>query len=281
MKNVLITGANSYIGDAVHRHLTAAGHAVTVLDMIGEGWHSTDFSPFDAVFHVAGIAHDTGGTRDAALYFRVNRDLAIATAQRAKACGVGQFVFMSSMLVYNGCKDRTITAQTPPTVRGCYGDSKLQADLALQTMNSDPFRVAVLRPPMIFGRGCKGNFPRLLNLARTVPVFPNIQNQRSMLHIDNLCEFVKLAVETRSAGVFFPQNADYFCTTDMVRTLAELHGRTLRTTRLFNGLIRLASPLLPPLRKLFGSLIYEKEMSNHFEARYRVADNRKSLEESI
>jgi UDP-glucose 4-epimerase len=281
MKNVLITGANSYIGQAVRGHLAAAGHAVTVLDMLGEGWRQTDFSPFDAVFHVAGIAHDTGNTRDAALYYAVNRDLALATAGRAREHGVGQFVFMSSILVYNGCKDRTITAKTVPAVRGCYGDSKLQADLALQAMNTESFRVAVLRPPMIFGRGCKGNFPRLITLARKAPVFPDIANQRSMLYIGNLCEFVKLAIEHRSAGVFFPQNGDYFRTTDMVRTLAKLLGRRLRTTRLFNGPIRLASPLLPPLRKLFGSLIYEMEMSDHFEGRYRVADNQKSLEESI
>jgi len=281
MKNVLITGANSYIGQAVRDRLAAAGHAVTVMDMIGDGWREADFSPFDAVFHVAGIAHDTGRKRDADLYYRVNRDLAVATAAKAKDSGVGQFVFMSSILVYNGCKDRTITAKTPPAVRGCYGDSKLQADLALQKMNSDTFRVAVLRPPMIFGRGCKGNFPRLVHLARKAPVFPNIRNRRSMLFVGNLCEFVKLAVENRSSGVFFPQNADYYCTTELVQTLAGLYGRNLKTTRLFNGLVRLASPLLPPLRKLFGDLIYEKEMSDHFEGRYRVADNRKSLEESI
>ena len=281
MKNVLITGANSYIGQAVRDHLTAAGHAVTVMDMIGDGWREADFSPFDSVFHVAGIAHEMGRKRDASLYYRVNRDLAIETAKKANDSGVGQFVFVSSMSIYDGCKDRTITARTPPAVRGCYGDSKLQADLALQDMNSDAFRVAVLRPPMIFGRGCKGNFPRLVNLARKAPVFPSIKNRRSMLFVGNLCEFVKLVIENRSSGVFFPQNSDYYCTTELAQALARLHGRNLKTTRLFNGLVRLAGPFTPSLRKLFGDLIYEKEMSDHFEGRYRVADNRKSLEESV
>jgi len=281
MKQVLITGANSYVGDAVQRHLVAAGHGVTVLDMIGDGWRTADFSPFDAVFHVAGIAHLKEKKRNKDAYFAVNADLPIDVANRAKESGCGQFIFMSSMSVYAGYENIRITAGTPYSPLGYYGHSKLKADLALQKMDSDRFRVAVLRPPMIFGKGCKGNFPRLVRLARSLPVFPKIQNQRSMLYMGNFCELVRLIVETNSAGVFFPQNAEYFCTSEMVERIAELSGKKLRTTRACNGPVRLFYPLLPPLRKLFGSLTYGQEMSDHFEGRYRIADNRKSLEESL
>lgn len=257
MKKVLITGANSYIGNAVEFWLKNAGHEVAVLDMIGDKWKDFDFAGFDTVFHVAGIAHDTNRKKDAELYYKINRDLTIETAKKAKASKVNQFIFMSSMLVYNGVKDRKITAKTKPKVKGCYGDSKLQADLALQEIDSEDFKVAILRPPMIFGKNCKGNFPRLVKLATKLPVFPNIKNERSMLHIDNLCEFVKAIIENESAGIFFPQNPEYFCTSELIKQIAELKGKKIRLTKLFNWAVWLAYPFLSPMRKLFGNLTYE------------------------
>jgi len=280
-QHVLIAGANSYIGDAAHARLSAAGHAVTVLDMLGDGWRKTDFTPFDTVFHVAGIAHLKEKRTNKDLYFSVNAELPVAVARRARESGCKQFIFMSSMSVYAGHGTGHITAGTPCKPGGYYGQSKLQADLALQQMDSERFRVAVLRPPMVFGKGCKGNFPRLVKLARTLPVFPAIRNARSMLHMDNLCELVRLIVETNASGLFFPQNAEYFCTSDLAARIAEASGKKLRTTRLCNGPVWLLRPFLPPLRKLFGNLTYGQEMSDHFEGRYRVVDNRKSIEESI
>ena len=280
MMKVLITGANSYIGLAAEKRLKEAGHRVDTLDMTGD-WKSYDFSGYDSVFHVAGIAHDTGNDKDAKLYYSVNRDLALETAAAAQAAGVGQFVFMSSMLVYNGSKERNITAETVPEVRGAYGDSKLQADLALQKMNGETFRVAVLRPPMVFGKGCKGNFPRLAGLVMKTPVFPDIDNRRSMLHIDNLSEFVRLTIENRADGVFFPQNAEYFRTTDLAVEIAAAKGKKLRTTKLFNWAVYCAKPLMSQLRKLFGDLTYDKSLSEHFDGAYRIVDNAESVRRSV
>ena len=280
MKRILITGANSYIGTAAERRLTAAGHTVDTLDMLGD-WQSHDFSAYDSVFHVAGIAHDTGNKKDAGLYYAVNRDLAVETARKAAAEGVKQFVFMSSMLIYNGVKERRITAETVPAVRGAYGNSKLQADLALQAMNGDTFKVAVVRPPMVFGANCKGNFPRLVKLAMKLPVFPDVGNERSMLHIDNRTELIRLIMENESSGVFFPQNAEYFRTTDLAVSIAEAKGKKLRTTKVFNWAVHCAKPLLPQLKKLFGDLTYDKSLSDHFGGAYRVVDNAESIRRSV
>jgi len=277
-KKILITGAGSYIGSAVEVRLNNAGHKVTVLDMIGDNWRNFDFSGYDSIFHVAGIAHDTGKKRDKELYYKVNRDLAVETAEKAQASGVKQFIFMSSMLVYNGVKDRNITAQTQPKIKGCYGDSKLQADLALQKMNSENFKVAIIRPPMIFGKDCKGNFPRL---AMKTPVFPKIKNKRSMLHIDNLCEFIKLVIENNSSGIFFPQNPDYFCTSELVKEIAIIKRKKLWLTCLFNWAVWILYPFSSSLKKLFGNLTYDKELSKTFDRRYQIISNEESLNKSI
>ena len=279
-KNILITGAQSYLGDAVCAWLQTAGHSVTVLDMRKPEWESLDFTPFDSVFHVAGIAHATG-KKNAELYYSVNRDLAIKTAQKAKDSGVRQFIFASSMYIYSGVKENNITLQTKPKTKknNCYGDSKLQADFALQAMSCDMFKVAVVRPPMIFGKDCKGNFPRLVSLTK-MPLFPKIQNQRSMLHIDNLCEIIKLIIEQHSFGMFFPQNAEYFNTAELVKAIGSIKGKRVRLTRLFNWLVWLWSPFLPPLKKLFGSSTYDKEMSSHFDNAYQIVCNQESIQKS-
>lgn len=289
MKKILITGKGSYVGQAVERWLNDHNgknggevlYSVTTLDMLDEKWRDFDFNGFDVVFHVAGIAHDTGNKKNAELYYKVNRDLAIEVAEKAKESGVKQFIFMSSMLVYNGCKEKTITAQTQPKVRGCYGDSKLQADIALQKMNAGHFKVVVIRPPMIFGKNCKGNFPLLVKLVLNAPFFPKIKNQRSMLHIDNLCEFVRITIKNEASGLFFPQNPEYFCISELAKQIAALKGRQLRITGFFNWAVWLAYPFLSSIRKLFGNLIYDKKISAYFDDTYQIVGNYESVKRSL
>lgn len=278
---VLITGKNSYVGRAAALRLTEAGHEVEELDMIGNAWKEKDFSGFDCVFHVAGIAHDVKGKQNEGLYMAVNRDLAVETAEKAKNSGVKQFIFMSSMLIYNGCKEKNIDSGIAPCAKGVYAQSKLQADEKIREMSDENFKVAVLRPPMIFGKDCKGNFPRLVSLALKTPLFPKIENKRSMLYIENLSEFVRLAVENRVEGVFFPQNPQYFATYAIVSTAAAAKGKKLRLTKLFNWLVFLLMPFSKSMKKVFGSLTYDKSLSDTFEGKYVVADNAESLKRSI
>lgn len=277
---VLITGKNSYVGRAAALRLTEAGHEVEELDMIGNAWKEKDFSGFDCVFHVAGIAHDVKGKQNEGLYMAVNRDLAVETAEKAKNSGVKQFIFMSSMSLYENCKGN-ITADTPCSAKSPYGKSKLQADEKIREMSDENFKVAVLRPPMIFGKDCKGNFPRLVSLALKTPLFPKIENKRSMLYIENLSEFVRLAVENRVEGVFFPQNPQYFATYAIVSTAAAAKGKKLRLTKLFNWLVFLLMPFSKSMKKVFGSLTYDKSLSDTFEGKYNIVGNEDSIDKSI
>ena len=158
MKKILITGANSYIGTSFESYMKQFGdeYAVDTVDMIDGAWREKSFAEYDVVFHVAGIAHRKETKENAGLYYKVNRDLAIDVATKAKADGVKQLVFLSSMSVY-GMETGVITRETSPAPKSNYGKSKLQAEEGISLLKSDSFKVAVLRPPMVYGEGCKGN----------------------------------------------------------------------------------------------------------------------------
>ncbi|MDP3306585.1 MAG: NAD-dependent epimerase/dehydratase family protein [Erysipelotrichaceae bacterium] len=281
MKKILITGRNSFIGTSVKNWLLLepSKYSVDTLDMKGQAWKQNDFSSYDVVFHVAGIAHISANPKLKDLYFQVNRDLAIETAQKAKFDGVKQFIFMSSIIVYgeSSGSERIIDINTIPTPSNYYGDSKLQADEGIRRIESENFKVVILRPPMIYGKGSKGNYPKLVSVAKMLPIFPDFDNQRSMLHIDNFCEFVKVMIDHEETGLFFPQNTDYVETSKMVKLIREVNGKRTLLTKKFNWIIRLLFKL-GITRKLFGNLVYEKSMSDYKSQNYRIRTFKESIE---
>lgn len=278
MKNILITGKNSYIGTSLENWLMREPdkYKVDMVDMKDGSWKEKDFSQYDVVFHVAGIAHikETSDNQD--LYYKVNRDLAYGTAQKAKQDGVEQFIFLSSMSVY-GIENGVIDKSTPLNPNSAYGKSKIEAEELINKLKDDSFTVATLRPPMVYGKGCRGNYPRLVGLALKTPIFPKVDNKRSMIYIDNLSEFVKRLIDNRSGGLFFPQNAEYVNTSKMVRLIAETHGKQIRMTKLFNPLLRLLN--VSTVNKVFGDLVYDVSMSE-YKSDYRVCGFEEFIEKT-
>lgn len=275
MKKILITGKNSYIGTSLENWLMKEPdkYKIDTLDMKDESWEEYDFSQYDVVFHVAGIAHIKETRKNKNLYYKINKDLAYETAQKAKREKVRQIIFLSSMSVY-GIETGVIDKDTPLNPKTAYGRSKLEAENLISALQDDSFVVSTLRPPMVYGKGCKGNYPRLAKLALKTPVFPDVDNKRSMIYIDNLSEYVKQLIDNRSGGLFFPQNAEYVNTSEMVRLIAEAHGRKIRMTRLYNPLLRLQNASI--VNKVFGDLVYEKSMSK-YQSDYRVYGFRESI----
>lgn len=277
MKKVLITGKNSYIGTALENWLAKEpeNYQVQSIDMKDGSWKQRDFSTYDVVFHVAGIAHIKETASNSELYYKVNRDLAFETAKKAKNDGVRQFIFLSSMSVYG--IDIGITNQLPPlNPKNAYGNSKKESKEMLNKLIDDSFSVAILRPPIVYGKDCKGNYPRLAKLALKTPVFQKIENKRSMIYIDNLTEFIKQLIDSNSAGLFFPQNSEYVNTTEMVRLIAESHGKRVLMTKTFNPFLNLKIMKFAIFNKIFGDLVYDMSMSE-IETKYRVF----SFEETI
>ena len=266
MKKILITGANSYIGMSFEKYIKENypdDYVVDTVDMIDGSWRDKSFAGNDSVFHVAGIAHSDNGKISAEkekLYYAVNTDLTVETAMKAKADGVKQFIFMSSAIVYGDSapigKSKVITRDTPVSPANCYGDSKVQAENGIRPLNDDNYRIVILRPPMIYGKGSKGNYPLLAKIALKTPVFPMVKNEEQ--------------------GTFWPQNAEYSNTSGLVKLIAEAHGKKVRIVKGFGWALKIMSNVTGLVNKAFGSLSYEAGMSE-YKQEYRVAD----LEDSI
>lgn len=281
MKKVLITGADSYIGTSVENWLSHSReqYEIHTLDMKQESWRAYSFAGYDAVFHVAGIAHVSADPNLKELYHRVNCELTIETAKKAKQDGVRQFIFMSSIIVYgNSGVNGLIDKNTKEAPVDFYGQSKLDAEAGIRPLADADFKVVIIRPPMIYGKNSKGNYPRLAKMATKLPIFPMVENRRSMLHIDNLCEFIRLVIAHESEGTFYPQNEEYVNTSKLVKEIAACHGKKMILVKGFGGIIKCFSKRIGILRKVFGNLMYEQDMSKHFENTYCVADFAQSIQ---
>lgn len=285
MKQILITGAGSYIGVSVERYLRQwpEQYRVDTFDMVDGSWRERDFRGYDAVLHVAGLVHQPktkNDPRQAEHYDQINHLLAVETAQKAKAEGVGQFLFLSSASVYGlrapiG-KVVMITGETPLNPTDNYGISKLRAEEGLRKLQDDHFKVAILRPPMIYGKGCKGNYRTMAKLAEKLPVFPLVHNQRSMLYMENLAEFIRLLMDDGAGGIFCPQNNEYVNTSEMVNLIAHARGKDMLLIGGFTWALKLLRPLTGIVDKAFGSLCYDFSLSR-YDKDYCV----KSLQESV
>lgn len=281
MKKVLITGANSYIGTSFEKYICerfADDYVVDTMDMLENGWRERSFVGYDVVFHVAGIAHMKETKENAKLYYEVNRDLSVEVARAAKADGVKQFVFLSTMSVY-GQTTGVITKQTLPAPNTHYGRSKAQAEESILELADEQYAVAVVRPPMVYGNGCKGNFQSVLKLAERFPVFPRIRNQRSMIYIDNLCAFVKLCMDRNLTGVYLPQNEQYVRTDRLAALIAEAKGKKLLLSYICGVAVWLLRPFIGMLQKAFGTLVYKDTEEFNFE--YCVVNFESSVKQSV
>lgn len=292
MKKVLILGANSYIGCSFQAYVEQNYPGEFQVDRVslrGNGWQEEDWSEYDSVIHMAAKVHAAKSRfseEELREYEVVNCELPYETAKKSLTDGVKQYIFFSSMSIYGGGDGRkavTITADTKPSPQTPYGKSKWRAEQKLQELFREKTgtKLAILRPPMIYGKNCKGNYQILAKIAGKCPIFPDYNNERSMLYIDNLSEFLVKLTKCGAGGVYFPQDREYVKTSDMVSLIAGVRGKKVRKCRMFNSVITLLKYVPGKIgrlaRKAFGSLVYEKEMGDCVPGDYRKC----SLEESI
>lgn len=292
MKRILITGANSFIGTSFENYLKQwpEKYKVETIDMLDVSWKDKDFSQYDTVYHVAGIAHSDSDNKNGEkenLYRSINTDLTLATAKRVEEEGVKQFIFMSSAIIYGDSapigKKKVITKDTKPSPTNYYADSKLQAEYGLQQLSNENFKVVIIRSPMIYGEGCKGNYPLLARFAKKLSIFPFVENERSMLYIGNLVEFVRLMIDNEEAGIFWPQNKEYSNTSQMVKMISEIYGRKIIMVKGFVWALKLLSHFSGLVNKAFGNLCYQKELSSYREdyCLYSLRDSIERTEKKI
>lgn len=277
MPRILITGKNSYVGNMTEKWLQQKEEDLTIdkISMRNDEWKKLDLGVYDSIIHVAGIAHNSSDRKLEDLYYSVNRDLTIDLAKKAKEDGAKQFIFLSSIIVY-GTKNEVITKETKPDPDNFYGDSKLQAEEGILPLSSNTFKVAIIRPPMIYGKGSKGNYPLLSKLSRITPCFPNYDNLRSMIFIKNLTELIRLIIINNSDGYYHPQNQTYVKTKNLVREISINDNKRVIFLKKINPIIKVIKQI-GPFKKIFGNLYYEIELSDHFNNKYQIVEFRESI----
>jgi len=280
MKKVLILGKGSYLGEQFQTwlNLYPEEYYVRMIGTKDGEWKKEEFAKYDCVVNFSGLAHIKNITPDMEeAFYSVNRDLAIEMGKWAKKCGVKHFVHLSSMNVYGDANNNIIDRnQTAPT--SFYGDSKLQGEIGLQQLATEGFVVSCVRPPFVYGSGCKGNYNLVRKLALKLPIFPTYKNKKSMIYVDNLSEFIRLTIDARAGGTFTPQNKELVSTAELVKEISRANGHKILFVGVFDWLMPLAKKISGMARKAFGDDCYCEELSGYYEWKYCVVNFKDSIE---
>lgn len=225
MKSVLLTGASGFIGG---HFLSRTDHlkVVTFSFRKEEEIRQAPFEGHEVVLHLAGIAHRMD-MPSGQLYYDVNHKMTIELARRAKEAGVSHFIFMSSIKVY-GNDLQYIEENTSCVPDDDYGKSKYLAENELKQLETPDFAVTILRIPVVYGAGVKGNIEKVISLCQKgVPIpLGNIANRRSMIYVGNLIKYLHFLIENRQTGVFIPTDANPISTSDLVGGLLNSFGKS-------------------------------------------------------
>ena len=281
MKKILVTGKNGSLSTAVADNLRNKNeYIVEQISVRGDAWKARSFSDIDSIVHIAGVTpQNAKSTED---FYRINANLTNELAEKCKADGVEQFVYISSMAVYGieqsmDITKGTVTKDTVLTPATDYGKSKLQAEEYLTPLERDDFRVAIIRVPSIYGKGKTEYIDQYKYLAEKLPMIPRAFEDRykSAICIDNLCELIHLIIKSQSAGIFCPDdgqiNAVDFCSAIYPNK---------KKSKLLGKLIELFLKNNARILDYYGTVCYEKDLANIFDGKYRAFDLEKAIKKA-
>ncbi len=266
---VLVTGADGFVGRALVPFLEAQGHVVVeavrhlpatsmgareafaVGDLSSETDWSTAVRGADAVVHLAGRVHVMRETAPDPLdrYRRVNVDATLRLGRQAAEAGAKRFIFLSSIKV-NGeiTQGRPFRWDDPAAPQDPYAVSKLEAEIQLRKIEGESgMEVVVIRPPLVYGRGVKGNLARLAKLVRSgVPIpLGAVRNRRSLVGVGNLCSLIETCLTHPAAagGTFLVSDGHDISTPELIQVMATVFSTRARLVAVPVPLVRAAFKL--------------------------------------
>lgn len=283
MMKILLTGTTGYITCSIEKSLSDLHEQYEVHKQSVRNYPNGFQIPTDTdvIIHAAALVHKKETNYTEHDYFKVNCDLTIAIAAKAKAEGVKQFIFLSTMAVFGTNDDVTeINEHSLLSPTTMYGKTKLEAEKRLLEMEDTNFVVTIIRPPMVYGFDCSGNYALLSKLAKITPVFPYVQNARSMIFIDNLTEFIRQLIVNKDAGIFHPQDRESIQTSEMVKEIANVHNRQIRLSKISGIMLNKFFRKHHIVLKVFGDLTYSKALSNYRDNSYQKVNFKEAIKKS-
>ena len=261
--HILLTGSSGFVGSRI-LDLSKYNSQIHSVSLQQEAPDQVNFTGIDTITHCAGIAHRMEPTPDE-LYFQVNRDLTLEFAKAAKTAGVKQFIFLSTIKVYGlDFSSSPISLTTPCHPNDAYGASKYEAEQELLKLEDESFKVAIIRPPLIYGPGAKGNLLKLMQLASGNKPIPlgGIQNERSMVFVDNLIALIDHIIEQQASGTYLPSDSPTLSTSELMKEILQHINpskKFLPIPKISQQLIGLIKPAFA--QRLFKSLVVDSSES--------------------
>lgn len=285
---ILISGKDSYIGDHIADWLKSSKNnnfEVDVIDVRNPDWISFDFSSYDTIVHVAGIVHRKDIT-SAEIYEKVNTQLPYDIAKKAKKDGVSQFIFLSTMAVYGIGKRLTenyVDITTPINPTNLYGKSKYDAEKKLRTLEDSNFIITIIRPPNVYGKGCKGSYiSGYASIVKNLPIIPEayVNVKQSVLYIDNLCEFLKLLILNKDSGIYLPQDDKAISAVELMEAISDTKGYSRNKSKFLGHIAKLFSFTTLAL-KGFGGVAYRQSASQYKGGNYVVVPFEEAIRRTL
>ncbi len=260
MKKILITGANSFVGTNYIKF--SLNKDISEISLFENHPDEIDFTTYDVVIHLVAIVHQSEQIQEAE-YFRINRDLCLKVAERAKKGGVKQFIFLSTVKVY-GEYNPVSGPWNEDSVcipEDAYGKSKYEAEIALRKMEAKGFTVSIIRTPLVYGVGVKANMLSILRLVDRVSVLPlaDVNNKRSFTSAENLVAFIDRIIERRASGIFIAMDEKPLSTTELVNLISKHLNKKIYLFKMPDLIVNLGKSLIP---KIFDRLYGSFEMDN-------------------
>lgn len=289
IKRILITGHNSKVAKAFEEYTdrNSLNYKLEKISLRDTEVSELNMKNYDVVLHVAGITKSDEGNipkKEAEQYYRVNRDLTIKVAEKAKADGVKQFIYLSTMMVYGNAapvgKRFEINENTKPLPPSHYGKSKLEAEEIIKLSN-DTFKVLVIREPVIYGELFDGEMMKLSKLAKKIPAFPKIDSKKSWIYQGNLCEFIRLGIDKTLSGFYCPQDMEKLSISQIYKKCAKLQGKKCIIIPGLYPILRLAARFYKPINTICGDISYEESFSTYKDVDYQKYDWDESLKRMI
>lgn len=280
MKKILIYGKNSYIGEHYYQSLKNAGNDVVIIDSFEQKPKDINFTDIEVVINVVGIAHIKISDDMEDLFYKINTDLAVNLCEEAKKHGVKHYIYMSSMNVY-GDTTETIRSRVQESPKNFYGKSKFIADQKIHAFEDDSFKVASVRPPVVYGNGCKGNFVLLQKVASFTPIFPSYENVKSMIYIEHLNNFICELVANGDGGYFHPQNSQTTSTTDTIVAIRKAMGKKTILIPGLGWLIKFGMKIVPKVERAFADDNYALEFSKYGKNIYCNIDFQTTIDRTV